>query len=143
MSKLAAKILTKSGIPPTVEFVTKPKTLPELLNVQRLNAYKMKVMPTHWFDKGFDDCYYEVHRVKYKRYLGEPTHGKAWGILTWKGKQVNDQPRKIQGGLKFNWKPYESPHAQGIYYDAEKAPLVERRRSNMLKAYSDAKKQEA
>ncbi|KAJ2423506.1 hypothetical protein GGF47_003215, partial [Coemansia sp. RSA 2524] len=59
---LAAKILTKSGIPPTVEFVTKPKTLPELLNVQRLNAYKMKVMPTHWFDKGFDDCYYEVHR---------------------------------------------------------------------------------
>ncbi|KAI9471556.1 hypothetical protein BX667DRAFT_533155 [Coemansia mojavensis] len=137
MSKLAAQILTKTGIPPTVAFEAKPKTLPELLNVQRKNAYKVKVMPTHWFEKGFDGCYYEIHKAKYKRYLNEPTHGKAWGILFWRGKQMTDKPYKIRGCLKFNWRIYSSPNEQGIYYDPERAMAIERRRTNLLKEYCE------
>ncbi|KAJ2160898.1 hypothetical protein GGF46_001883 [Coemansia sp. RSA 552] len=136
MSKLAAEILAKSAeTPATLLFGSKPKTLYELLNVQRMNAYKFRVMPKHWYEKGFDQCYYEVHRVKYKLYKGEPTHGKAWGIKFWSGKQLDDKPREIRGGLKFNWAPYTSPRDNGIVYDAERAQSVERRRTKLLKAY--------
>ncbi|KAI8321914.1 hypothetical protein GQ54DRAFT_239514, partial [Martensiomyces pterosporus] len=76
----------------------------ELLNVQRKNAYKFKVMPEHWYQKGFNECWYEVHRVKYKPYKGQPTHGKAWGIEYWNGKAMDEKPKEIRGGLKFSWR---------------------------------------
>ncbi|KAJ1884683.1 hypothetical protein LPJ66_010493 [Kickxella alabastrina] len=134
MSKLATEILTKT-LPPTVTFASKPKTLYELLNVQRLNAFKFKTTPEHWYQKGFDQCYYEIHKVKYKQYKNEPTHGKAWGILFWNGKPVNEKPKEIRGGLKFSWRRYESPHANGIKYDAQKAMNMERRRTHLVRDF--------
>ncbi|KAJ2809312.1 hypothetical protein H4R20_000215 [Coemansia guatemalensis] len=142
MSKLAAGLLTKGGvIPESVKFADKPKTLYELLNVQRTDA-KYKAVPRHWFLKGFDECYYEVHRTKYKMYKGQPTHGKAWGILYWNGKPLSQQPKEIRGGLKFSWMPYQSPHAKGIYYDEENARSIERRRSMLLLEYGKEQKQD-
>ncbi|KAJ1642285.1 hypothetical protein J3B02_001533 [Coemansia erecta] len=140
MSKLAAKLLEKGGLPPTAQFASKPKTLYELLNVQRFNAHKLKVTTEHWYQKGFENCYYEVHRVKYKQYRDEPTHGKAWGILYWNGKPVSEKPREIRGGLKFSWRRYESPHDNGIYYDAEKAMNLERRRTRLVREYIEKEK---
>ncbi|KAJ1732227.1 hypothetical protein LPJ61_002146 [Coemansia biformis] len=145
MSKLAAAILTKGGVvPPTVSFASKPKTLYELLNVQRLNAYKFKAMPEHWYEKGFEGCYYEVHKVKYKLYKGWPTHGKAWGIEYWNGEPMARQPKEIRGGLKFSWKEYESPSEAGIAYDRQSARGIERRRVvRTKKFYSDGAQQES
>ncbi|KAJ1725781.1 hypothetical protein LPJ53_000042 [Coemansia erecta] len=142
MSKLAAEILRKGPIPPTISFVNKPKTLYELLNVQRFNAYKFKVTTEHWYQKGFEDCYYEVHKVKYKQYKNEPTHGKAWGVLYWNGKPVYNTPKEIRGGLKFSWRPYESPHKNNIHYDAEKAMNMERRRTKLIREFVKENKQE-
>ncbi|KAJ2887959.1 hypothetical protein GGI21_006790, partial [Coemansia aciculifera] len=135
MSKIAKDLLTKSGVVvPTVQFAAKPKTLYELLNVQRLNGYKFKAQPEHWYQKGFNECWYEVHRVKYKLYKDQPTHGKAWGILYWNGEAVDKQPKEIRGGLKFSWRPYESPHKNGVFYDADKASTLERRRTKLLRS---------
>ncbi|KAJ1954075.1 hypothetical protein EC988_002626 [Linderina pennispora] len=138
MSKLATDILLKNGAPPIVQWSQKAKTLPELLNVQRLQAYKFKAQPEHWFQKGFEGCYYEVHRVKYKEYKGQPTHGKVWGIEFWNGKAMQSKPVEIRGGLKFSWRRYESPRAHGIVYSRERAPLVERRRTNLLRQQGKA-----
>ncbi|KAJ2707291.1 hypothetical protein H4R19_004918 [Coemansia spiralis] len=132
MSKLAAQILRRSGAVPTLTFEAKPKSLFELLNVQRLNAYKFKAMPDFWFDKGFENCYFEVHRVKYRQYKGEPSHGKAWGIEYWNGAPMSEHPKEIRGGHKFSWRPYESPAASGISYSRTQARTVERRRLTRL-----------
>ncbi|KAJ1936310.1 hypothetical protein FBU59_005096 [Linderina macrospora] len=138
MSKLAKDILLKNGAPPTVQWSQKPKTLPELLNVQRLKAYKFKAQPEHWFQKGFEGCYYEIHKVKFKEYKGEPTHGKAWGIQFWNGQQMQNQPVEIKGGLKFSWRQYESPKEHGIVYSRDLTQTVERRRTNMLRQHGKA-----
>ncbi|KAJ2764023.1 hypothetical protein IWQ56_004641 [Coemansia nantahalensis] len=139
MSKLAADILTRGGVlPPTLAFAVKPKTLYELLNVQRLNAYKFKAAPDHWYSKGFEGCYYEIHKVKYRLYQGEPTHGKAWGIQYWNGEAKDKQPKEIHGGLKFSWREYDSPNANGIVYNREEARKVERRRVVRLKKHLEA-----
>ncbi|KAJ1832412.1 hypothetical protein IWW55_001871 [Coemansia sp. RSA 2706] len=141
MSSLAAKILTKDGVPPAVTFASKPKTLYELLNVQRSGANAAKVMPHHWFEKGFEGCYYQIHRVRYKWHEGGPTHGRAWGILHWRGKPTADKPSRIRGGLKFSWRLYESPEQHGVTYDPERARTVERRRTNLLMKFLEDQKQ--
>ncbi|KAJ2740795.1 hypothetical protein GGI20_005612 [Coemansia sp. BCRC 34301] len=142
MSKLAKEVLLTSSslLPATVQFAAKPKTLYELLNVQRMNGYKFKAMPEHWYQKGFDQCWYEVHRVKYKLYKDQPTHGKAWGILYWNGKAVDEKPKEIRGGLKFSWRQYESPHQNGVFYDADRANGMERRRTRLLREYLEEQK---
>ncbi|KAJ2492951.1 hypothetical protein IWW37_000955 [Coemansia sp. RSA 2050] len=137
MSKLARELL---AAPATVRFANKPKTLYELLNVQRMNGYKFKAMPEHWYQKGFNECWYEVHKVKYKLYKDQPTHGKAWGILYWNGKAVDDKPKEIRGGLKFSWRPYESPSASGVFYDPDRALTTERRRTRLLRSFLEQSK---
>ncbi|KAJ2401463.1 hypothetical protein GGI23_001379 [Coemansia sp. RSA 2559] len=135
MSKLAQEILLKNGNPPIVEFLKRPKTLFELLNVQKLKAYKYKVQPIQWYRKGFEGCYYEVHRTKYKLFNNQPTHGNAWAILYWRGKPAFHPPKEVKGGLKFAWQAYRSPEADGIAYDAKLAASIEKKRYFLLKGY--------
>ncbi|KAI9502289.1 hypothetical protein GGI25_001576 [Coemansia spiralis] len=135
MSKIAKEILLKGEVPPTVKFDLKPKTLYELLNIQRLNAYKFKAQPQQWYKKGFDGCYWEVFKVKFKKYKSEPTHGKAWGLLYWNGEALDNTPKEIKGGLKFSWQEYRSPKKDGVFYDAETAKDIERRRTKLIKDF--------
>ncbi|KAJ2548298.1 hypothetical protein EV175_004882 [Coemansia sp. RSA 1933] len=142
MAELAKEILLRGGNPPIVRFMNKPKTLFELLNVQKLKAYKYKVQPILWYRKGFEGCYYEIYKTKYTLYRNEPTHGNAWGILYWRGKPAFHPPKEVKGGLKFAWQAYRSPAADGIFYDEEFARKAERKRYFLLKGYYTGLKDE-
>ncbi|KAJ3539715.1 hypothetical protein NMY22_g4610 [Coprinellus aureogranulatus] len=88
-----------------------PKDLPPSLSPKSGNLYEVlsrtptggvgkKVFQTRWRGKQIHDCYWVVTRSKFK---DEGRHGRAWGHLYWKGKNVSPKEEVIRGGLKYNW----------------------------------------
>lgn len=77
-------------------------------------------MPFKWEEKGFKDCYYTVTDMKprvsirMQEYVSDleitlqGLHGRARGILTWRGQVMNEgQDRRIPNALKLKWKVLE------------------------------------
>ncbi|KAJ1679122.1 hypothetical protein EV182_002685 [Spiromyces aspiralis] len=71
MSRVAREIVAKlDAATPLQSYVSKPKTLFEVLNVQRSNGVGSRVQQTRWAEKGFDGCYWMVTNVRYKNIKG-------------------------------------------------------------------------
>ncbi|TEB35380.1 hypothetical protein FA13DRAFT_1788029 [Coprinellus micaceus] len=88
-----------------------PKDLPPSLSPKSGNLYEVlsrtpsggvgsKVFQTRWRGKEIKDSYWVVTRSQFKC---EGKHGKAWGHLYWKGKNVSPKEEIIRGGLKYTW----------------------------------------
>ncbi|PWN96039.1 hypothetical protein FA09DRAFT_321671 [Tilletiopsis washingtonensis] len=99
-------------------------TLPQLLASLPSSGVGAKIRQRRWAAKGLDvpagqalsgpipreeraqageaGCYWLVTRTQLKQ---GGKHGKAWGRLVWRGKQVtpSDREEQIRGGLKYVW----------------------------------------
>ncbi|PVU85943.1 hypothetical protein BB559_006737 [Furculomyces boomerangus] len=107
MSKIATEIFLKHGKTPIQKFTEKNKSLFALLNVQYDNGIGSCVLPKEWVAKDFNDCYYEIKKVKFKINKKQPDHGKAWGIKYWRG-VTDSKIIKVPGGYKKDWTLYKS-----------------------------------
>ncbi|TPX61003.1 hypothetical protein SpCBS45565_g07370 [Spizellomyces sp. 'palustris'] len=85
------------------------RNLLELIAHRPEGGAGLRVVPTIWYTKGWHDCYWTVTETKLKN---DMAHGKVYGRLTWRGKEVekNDQ---IRAALKHKWHIYEPPHELG------------------------------
>ncbi|KAI0269183.1 hypothetical protein BC834DRAFT_865210 [Gloeopeniophorella convolvens] len=88
-----------------------PKRLPPGLSSTPGNLYQVlarypkdgvgqHVYQTRWTAKGIEGCYWTVTRTSLK---DGGSHGKAWGRLVWRGKDVSPREERIRGGLKYAW----------------------------------------
>ncbi|KAG2152860.1 hypothetical protein DEU56DRAFT_776588 [Suillus clintonianus] len=88
-----------------------PSTLPPSLRTTPANLYQVlsrapgggagqRVHQIRWTEKGIRNCYWQVTRTRLKL---EGNHGKAWGKLYWRGKQISEQEERIDGSLKYKW----------------------------------------
>ncbi|KAI0068955.1 hypothetical protein BV25DRAFT_68392 [Artomyces pyxidatus] len=88
-----------------------PKTLPPSLSAKPGNLYQVlaryprdgvgqHVYQTRWSSKGIEGCYWQITRASLKH---DGAHGKAWGRLIWRGKDVSPHEERIKGGLKYTW----------------------------------------
>ncbi|EAU84608.1 hypothetical protein CC1G_00127 [Coprinopsis cinerea okayama7 len=106
--------LARASAPSVAESIQRllPKQLPPSLSPKSGNLYEVlsrtptggvgkKVYQTRWRQKDIKDSYWVVTRSKFKC---DGQHGKAWGVLYWKGKQVSPKEEVIRGGLKYSWK---------------------------------------
>ncbi|KAH7102985.1 hypothetical protein BKA62DRAFT_787181, partial [Auriculariales sp. MPI-PUGE-AT-0066] len=89
-----------------------PGTLFKTLSRLPRNGVGSKLMEARWAQKNFTDCYWLVTRTRLKV---DGAHGKAYGRLFWRGREVEIQqmPNKppvteviIRGGLKRNWRVF-------------------------------------
>ncbi|KAH9951823.1 hypothetical protein B0H21DRAFT_775963 [Amylocystis lapponica] len=94
----ALQKLLPAKLPPSL--ASQPGNLYNVLSRYPKDGVGQRIHQTRWSVKGFEDCYWEVTRTKLKL---EGTHGKAWGVLTWRGKQVSKREEPIRGGLKYRW----------------------------------------
>ncbi|KAJ2933450.1 hypothetical protein H1R20_g3618, partial [Candolleomyces eurysporus] len=105
--------LVRRSAPSVAESIQRllPKDLPPSLAPKIGNLYEVlsrtptggvgkKVYQLRWKGKQIDDCYWVVTRSKFKC---EGSHGKAWGHLYWKGKNVSPREERIRGALKYSW----------------------------------------
>ncbi|KAI0771983.1 hypothetical protein BD413DRAFT_547459 [Trametes elegans] len=99
----ALRKLLPSKVPPSLS--SAPGTLYQVLSRYPQDGVGLKVHQTRWGAKGAQGSYWEVTRTKLKC---EGEHGKAWGILVWKGKRVSENDERIPGGLKYRWSVGES-----------------------------------
>ena len=78
----ALRKLLPSQLPPSLS--TLPGNLYEVLSRYPQDGIGQRVYQTRWGAKGIEGSYWEVTRTKLKC---EGKHGKAWGVLVWKGMQ--------------------------------------------------------
>ncbi|KAF9268254.1 hypothetical protein L218DRAFT_918729 [Marasmius fiardii PR-910] len=69
------------------------------------------IYQTRWSHKQIPDCYWVVTRTKFKC---EGKHGKAWGKLVWRGKEVSTQEERIRGSLKYKWAEGHSKASEAV-----------------------------
>ncbi|KAL1946595.1 hypothetical protein VTO73DRAFT_14699 [Trametes versicolor] len=94
----ALRKLLPSKLPPSLS--PHPGSLYEVLSRYPQDGVGQRVYQTRWGAKGIEGSYWEVTRTKLK---AEGQHGKAWGVLVWKGKRVGEGDEQIRGGLKYRW----------------------------------------
>jgi len=92
------KLLPKN-LPPGLS--TKPANLYQVLSRYATDGVGQRVYQTRWTNKGISDCFWIVTRTSLKK---GGNHGKAWGRLVWRGKEVSPREERIRGGLKYSWK---------------------------------------
>lgn len=76
----ALRKLLPSKLPPSLS--PHPGSLYEVLSRYPQDGVGQRVYQTRWGAKGIEGSYWEVTRTKLK---AEGQHGKAWGVLVWKG----------------------------------------------------------
>ncbi|KAF9452169.1 hypothetical protein P691DRAFT_722475 [Macrolepiota fuliginosa MF-IS2] len=98
VAKSLLKLLPKD-LPPAL----RPKNSGNLYEVlsRTPNVEGLEVHQTRWSDKRVSNSYWKITDARFKC---EGKHGKAWGILYWRGKKMSPQPELIRGGLKYVWK---------------------------------------
>ncbi|TCD62740.1 hypothetical protein EIP91_006465 [Steccherinum ochraceum] len=94
----ALQKLLPSKLPPSL--TSRPGSLYTVLSRYSKDGVGQRVHQVRWGSKGIEKCYWEVTRTKLK--LGG-THGRAWGRLVWRGKQISEKEEEIRGGLKYTW----------------------------------------
>lgn len=127
VTKSLLKLLPKD-LPPAL----KPKpggSLYEILS-RTPNVEGMEVHQRRWSEKQVPNSYWKVTHARFKC---EGKHGKAWGILYWRGmlsgdfrspvrweltrcgrtgKRISRNPEVIRGGLKYSWREGRSQAIQ-------------------------------
>ncbi|THV05449.1 hypothetical protein K435DRAFT_961200 [Dendrothele bispora CBS 962.96] len=103
------KLLPKS-LPPALQ--NNPGNLYQVLSRSPSGGVGKHVHQLRWSQNGIEDCYWIVTRSKFK---GEGNHGRAWGKLVWRGKEVSEKPERIRGSLKYKW-------AEGVSKSKEPQP---------------------
>lgn len=83
--------LLPNKLPPSL--AGRPGNLYEVISRTPGGGVGKKVHQLRWSDKQIGDSYWLITRSKFKC---EGKHGKAWGVLYWKGMSANKQPN-----LKF------------------------------------------
>ncbi|BGP38939.1 hypothetical protein JCM10450v2_002896 [Rhodotorula kratochvilovae] len=98
-----------------------PVPLPRLLALLPRNGVGASVYATKWEGKGLpvpssaaEDaaCRWEVKKVRLHASDAGKVHGRAWGVLHWKGKRVTPEDKEyelIRGGLKHLWQSAVPP----------------------------------
>ncbi|KAF5393888.1 hypothetical protein D9757_000289 [Collybiopsis confluens] len=79
IEKSLQKLLPKK-LPPSL--VARPGNLYEVLSRTPSGGIGKRVYQLRWSEKNIPGCYWLVTRSKFKC---EGKHGKAWGVLHWKG----------------------------------------------------------
>ncbi|TFK92953.1 hypothetical protein K466DRAFT_538816 [Polyporus arcularius HHB13444] len=105
----ALRKLLPSQLPPSLSPL--PGNLFEVLSRFPQDGVGQKVHQTRWGTKGIEGSYWEITRTRLKC---EGKHGKAWGVLVWKGKRVSERDEKIPGSLKYRWAVGESRVGPGF-----------------------------
>ncbi len=124
----ALRKLLPSQLPPSLSPL--PGNLFEVLSRFPQDGVGQKVHQTRWGTKGVEGSYWEITRTRLKC---EGKHGKAWGVLVWKGeftavdtyalpslthvcvgKRVSERDEKIPGSLKYRWAVGESRVGPGF-----------------------------
>lgn len=72
--------LLPEKLPPSL--VAYPGNLYEVLSRTPTGGIGKRVYQLRWSEKNIDGCYWQVTKTVFKR---EGKHGKAWGMLYWKG----------------------------------------------------------
>ncbi|KIK65586.1 hypothetical protein GYMLUDRAFT_219753 [Collybiopsis luxurians FD-317 M1] len=94
----ALQKLLPNKLPPSL--VPRPGNLYEVLSRTPSGGIGKRVYQLRWSEKNIHDCYWVVTRSKFKC---EGKHGKAWGVLHWKGVPVSQKEERIKGSLKYTW----------------------------------------
>ncbi|KAK1231719.1 hypothetical protein PQX77_005151 [Marasmius sp. AFHP31] len=84
-------------------------SLYEILSKTPTGGVGKHVYQTRWSKKQIPDSYWVVTRTKFKC---EGKHGKAWGKLVWRGKEVSTREERIRGSLKYKWAEGQSKVAE-------------------------------
>ncbi|KAL1923565.1 uncharacterized protein VTP21DRAFT_8545 [Calcarisporiella thermophila] len=107
MTTIAREILAKTGTAlPIIKAAYKPKNLYELLNTHKDFGVGQRVVLQKWINKGFQDCYYEITKIKLKEDL---RHGRAWGVMVWKGRTLDEgKPKKLMQTARRQWRLLEN-----------------------------------
>ena len=124
----ALRKLLPSQLPPSLSPL--PGNLYEVLSRFPQDGVGQKVYQTRWGSKGIAGSYWEITRTRLKC---EGKHGKAWGVLVWKGEsiadhmpirlslthrnegtRVSERDEMIPGGLKYRWTVGESRVSPGF-----------------------------
>ncbi|KAK7060277.1 hypothetical protein VNI00_001042 [Paramarasmius palmivorus] len=101
LSKIPPTLLPpKSARPPSLLPPGPKKTLFSILSKTSSGGVGKHVYQTRWSRKNIGDCYWVVTRSELKC---EGKHGKVWGRLVWRGKEVSERDERIRGSLKYNW----------------------------------------
>jgi small subunit ribosomal protein S34 len=79
----AIKPLLPKQLPPSLS--TNPANLYQLISRSPDGGVGKAVHQIRWSDKNFNGCYWIITRSKFK---GDGKHGKAWGMLYWRGNQI-------------------------------------------------------
>lgn len=94
----ALRKLLPRELPPSL--TGRPGNLYEVLSRTPDGGVGKEVYQMRWSNKQIEDSYWKVTKTKFKC---EGKHGKAWGMLYWKGKPVSLEEEEIRGGLKYTW----------------------------------------
>ncbi|KAG2370113.1 hypothetical protein BDR07DRAFT_1468245 [Suillus spraguei] len=79
--------LLPSTLPPSLR--TTPANLYQVLSRAPGGGIGQRVHQIRWTEKGIRNS--------------RGNHGKAWGKLYWKGRQISGQEERISGSLKYKW----------------------------------------
>ncbi|KAL0563687.1 hypothetical protein V5O48_018378 [Marasmius crinis-equi] len=93
------KLLPKK-LPPSLLPSSTSDSLYSLLSKTPTGGVGKHVHQTRWSKKQIPGCYWVVTRTQFKC---EGKHGKAWGKLVWRGKEVSTREERIRGSLKYKW----------------------------------------
>ncbi|KAJ7591364.1 hypothetical protein C8J56DRAFT_781674 [Mycena floridula] len=105
---VALKKLLPKELPPSL--YAGPGRLDEILARTPRGGVGSQVHPVRWSHKQIKDSWWLVTRSTMKC---EGKHGKAWGILYWKGKRTSEKERPIPGILKYTWAEGSSVPTEG------------------------------
>ncbi|GAA6029631.1 hypothetical protein JCM8097_000972 [Rhodosporidiobolus ruineniae] len=99
-----------------------PVQLPRLLSLLPKNGVGARVYESRWEGKKLPTpsaatpadgaCYWDVTKTRITVDSEGKAHGRAWGVLTWKGKRVTPADKDhepIRGGLKHLWRAEAAP----------------------------------
>ncbi|KAK2466444.1 hypothetical protein APHAL10511_002086 [Amanita phalloides] len=92
------KKLLPNDLPPSL--AAKPGNLYEVLSRTPGGGIGKELHQMRWSNKRIEESYWKVTRSRFKC---EGKHGRAWGLLYWKGKLVAPREEIIPGALKYTW----------------------------------------
>jgi small subunit ribosomal protein S34 len=87
-----------------------PRNFFDLATMFPSNGVGLKFARKNW---GIRDCYWRITRVKLKvapdKFDDDNVHGKAWGVLTWRG-ESDGRERPLRGVYKKVWGVWSQPN---------------------------------
>lgn len=93
--------------------LAKRRNLFDIIRILPKQGLGQKVSRTTWEDNSF----WTIERVRISL---DGRHGKAHGLLTWRGEEA-ERPTRINGGLKHVWRPLGE---EGLSWQNVKKPRL-------------------